>query len=417
MVAIRMTQREAWGRWSGRVGLALLFCVCANMATAAEPVVEVVAGPHDRNGTLVVGALPSRLPLVELVDVNESSRSTIAQRIPGSDEYVWWLEQPLPAGTRRKYRVTEAGRDQRPEVAVEQDENAIVVQVGDRTVLQYNVATVQPPADLDPVYARSGFIHPLMTPAGHVVTAGFPKDHAHQHGIFSAWVRTEFEGRKLDFWNQRDLTGHVRHVSVDRIETGPVFAQFDVTLEHSDRSDPKQPRPVLKETWTVRVYHSKAPFLFDIVSTQTCVADSPLQVNEYHYGGIAFRGTTKWLNQETADFLTSDGHSRVAGNHTRPKWVAATGPFEEGPGTLTVLDHPANFRFPQPVRLHPSKPYFVFTPPFLGPFALPPGQPYVSRYRYFVHDGAPVTADYDRLWRDYGAPPVVQALTGGDAGE
>ncbi|QDU41467.1 hypothetical protein Mal4_58350 [Maioricimonas rarisocia] len=413
MMANLMTKRGCRSLRTGRLVLAWFTCLCgATIAEAAEPApVEIVAGPHDRDDSLVIGRLPSKQRLVGLT-VAKPSEPLVAQRIPDSDQYAWRLQRPLSAGETRQYRVTDLGQIELPDVTIDEDDEAIVVRIGERTVLQYNVATVQPPADLDPVYARSGFIHPLQSPAGRVVTAGFPKDHAHQHGIFSAWVRTEFEGRTLDFWNQRDRTGHVRHLSVDRVETGPVFAQFDVSLEHSDRSDPEQPRPVLKETWTVRVYHSAEPFLFDIVSTQTCIADSPLHVQEYHYGGMAFRGTTQWLDRPDAGFLTSDGHDRQAGNHTRPKWVAASGPVDGAHCTLAVLDHPANFRFPQPVRLHPSKPYFVFTPPSLGAFALSPGQPYVSRYRYVVHDGPPAADDYDRMWTDYGAPLIVRPVAG-----
>ncbi|MFG0334013.1 MAG: PmoA family protein [Maioricimonas sp. JB049] len=414
MVANLMTKHDCRSFHAGRLALAYLACLCgATIAGAAEPhLVELLAGPHDRDGSLMIGRLPSKQQLVGLT-IAKPSEPIVAQRIPDSDEYAWRLERPLPAGQTRQYRVTDLSQVERPHVAIDENDDAIVVRIDGRTVLQYNVATVQPPAGLDPVYARSGFIHPLQSPAGRVVTAGFPKDHAHQHGIFSAWVRTEFEGRQLDFWNQRDRTGHVRHLSVDRVETGPVFAQFDVTLAHSDRSAPEQSRPVLQETWTVRVYHSVEPFLFDIVSTQTCIADSPLQVQKYHYGGMAFRGTSQWLNQPEAGFLTSDRHDRQAGNHTRPKWVAATGAVDGAACTLAVLDHPANFRFPQPVRLHPSKPYFVFTPPFLGAFALSPGQPYVSRYRYVVHDGPPAAEAYDRLWIDYGAPALVRAVADG----
>jgi hypothetical protein len=77
-----------------------------------------------------------------------------------------------------------------------------------------------------------------------------------------------------------------------------------------------------------------------------------------------------------------------------------------------ILDHPGNFRFPQPVRLHPTMPYFCFTPAAQDSFAIIPGTPFISRYRFFVHDGK-LDADLaGRLWRDYSRPPEVRLVTG-----
>jgi hypothetical protein len=71
--------------------------------------------------------------------------------------------------------------------------------------------------------------------------------------------------------------------------------------------------------------------------------------------------------------------------------------------------HSQNFRAPQPVRLHPGKPYFCFAPMILGDFAIEPGKPYVSRYRYYLHTGEPDQAVNERIWNDYADPPQVVA--------
>ncbi len=49
---------------------------------------------------------------------------------------------------------------------------------------------------------------------------------------------------------------------------------------------------------------------------------------------------------------------------------------------VVVMNHPDNFRFPQWVRLHPAMPYFVYAPMVQEPFAIEPGKPYVSKFRY-----------------------------------
>jgi hypothetical protein len=79
-------------------------------------------------------------------------------------------------------------------------------------------------------------------------------------------------------------------------------------------------------------------------------------------------------------------------------------------GTLTgiaVLDHPGNFAAPQPLRLHPSDPFFCYAPSQLGDVRIEPGKPYVSRYRFVVMDGPPDGMELDRLWNDYAHPPKV----------
>jgi hypothetical protein len=77
---------------------------------------------------------------------------------------------------------------------------------------------------------------------------------------------------------------------------------------------------------------------------------------------------------------------------------------------VTVMDHPDNFRFPQPVRLHPDKPYFCFAPMVLGPLSIAPGREYVSRYRYCVHTGRPDQVLAERLWRDFAHPPKARIV-------
>jgi hypothetical protein len=74
------------------------------------------------------------------------------------------------------------------------------------------------------------------------------------------------------------------------------------------------------------------------------------------------------------------------------------------------LGHPDNFRSPQPVRLHPNMPYFSLVPQQLGEFAIEPGKPYVSRFRFVVTDGAPDAAFLEACYRAY-ATPAIPALS------
>ena len=73
-----------------------------------------------------------------------------------------------------------------------------------------------------------------------------------------------------------------------------------------------------------------------------------------------------------------------------------------------MLCHPSNFRFPQPMRIHPTEPFFNFAPSQAGDWEIKPGEEYVSRYRFVVMDGKPDAELLERLWRDYAHPPRVE---------
>ncbi|MBD3258178.1 hypothetical protein GF377_07070 [candidate division GN15 bacterium] len=291
------------------------------------------------------------------------------------------------------------------------DGKRLTLSVGGKPVLSYNHAVIPAPDEIDPVFAKSGFIHPLHTPSGRLVTDDFPPDHAHQNGVFLAWVNATLEGRRVDFWNRAKGLGTVDHAGIVSTVSGPVFGEFQVKLRHRELKAPGGPRPVLEELWTVRVYHVDAPFLIDFRSQQRRLAGEPLVVNEYHYGGMALRGAREWYEQEGSGFLTNAAKSRDDGNHTRARWVIAHGRSDGAPAAVAVLGHPDNFRAPQHVRLHPTKPYFCFAPMVLGPFEIASGEAYVSRYRFAPYDGEPDAELADRLWQDYAEPPSLRILT------
>ena len=264
----------------------------------------------------------------------------------------------------RRYRLLLGGTPLPARVRCVDNGRQLELRVGRRLALRYHHAIAPAPTDIDPVYARSGFIDPVLTPTGRVVTDGFPPEHAHQHGIFFAWVNTLYQDKPIDFWNQKKRQGTVEHATLDDVQNGPVFGSFQATLLHiATQAD--QRSSVLTEQWTVRLYATEDHFLFDVVSVQRAVSE-PLQVSEYHYGGFGIRGHRRWSESASATapdpehpggvhLLTSEGLSRPAGNHTRPNWVSMWGTSDDGQlGGMTVMQHPENFRFPQPVRLHPE---------------------------------------------------------------
>jgi len=425
------------------IGLAAAACYARAVLAAETPsprpasvVLEVFALKHDRYNTPVECPLPEPFRNVSALALTDlGSRKTVdAQVLPGRPPQLAWIVRDcLKAGMSRRFRLAPAAVPPRPGTAAtcRDDGRQLLLAVGAHPVLQYQQALVESPPGLPSIYRRSGQIHPLFDPAGRILSDDFPPDHAHQHGMFFAWVHSNFEGRDLDFWNQNKGTARIDHQRVVSIAGGPVCAEFVVALRWTDLVAPHGPMPVLDETWRVRVYNIAEHFLIDLESRQTCAGDSPLTLPKYHYGGMAFRGNRQWYDAaiekqvsklighagpaELAkvarkyDYLTSDGKTWLDGNATRARWVEIHGLIDGRPSGAVVLGHPRNFRAPQPVRLHPGKPYFCFAPMILGDFAIEPGKPYVSRYRYYVHTGEPDRAVNERIWNDYADPPQVVA--------
>lgn len=385
---------------------------------AAEPeILEFDPSTHPDSSPVRV-AVPTALADVQAFTLTDATTGNQLPVQRDGEELVFLPDQRLAA----RYELKAAAQPHPKMLRLTQDAEKIEIFLGNRPVLRYNIAVVEPPEGIAAHYRRSGYIHPLYSPEGAVLTGDLAPDHAHQHGIFFAWVNTTFRGEKVDFWNQADETGRVEHVAVLDTVSGPAFARFRVQLRHSDIRQPEQPVAVLDEEWTVTVYAQDEPFLLDLTSRQVCVADSPLHLNQYHYGGMAFRGSNDWVlpHEETApdsvltigpgqqQTLTSEGKGRIEGNHSRPQWVDMSGVVLGKTGGVALLQHPGDFRFPQFTRIHPSMPYFCFPPVVEQAYDLLPGQPYTSSYRIVSHSGRPEATELDRLWEAYAQPAAAK---------
>ncbi len=83
--------------------------------------------------------------------------------------------------------------------SVRETDSSITVSIGDRSILTYHKADVPPPEGVDPIFTRSGLIHPVHSPSGAVVTGIHPDDHYHHLGLWHAWVECEVEERMSTF--------------------------------------------------------------------------------------------------------------------------------------------------------------------------------------------------------------------------
>ncbi len=297
------------------------------------------------------------------------------------------------------------GRD----LLLTETDDVIRVTLGDKPVLEY-VKTEKPvPDGIELHYRRSGYIHPVYTPTGQEMTGDFPADHAHQHALFFAWTKAGYDGKKVDFWNQAADLGRIEFRKVVNLKREKKQVSFSVKHAFTVKSGDKT-IDVLHEIWTVTVHQTPEDhFLFDIESVQQCASDKPLNLPQYRYGGMAFRGNIQWLKEKEDHsinpgdvvYLTSEGKDRWEGNHTRPTWVAFSGKIDGQDVSAAIFGSPKNFRAPQSVRIHPNKPYFCFAPMVDGPFKIEPGKEYTSKYRYLITSKAADVKLIEKQWSEY----------------
>jgi hypothetical protein len=392
--------------------IALLVAALAVPAAAQDAVVIVATAPKpSARGTPVEAALPADSDPSrpwKLTRVQDGKEVPV-QVLPGKpSSAVWLLEEDLAAGAKREYRLQAAAPSPFPAVECRDVEGRhLLVRAGGKDVLRYNHATVQPPPGVADLFARSGYLHPVWTPGGRVITNDFPAKHLHHHGIWFAWTSAEFEGRKSDFWNSKEKQGKIECVKVEETFSGPVFAGFRARHRFVNLNGPDGPRPALDETWEVRVYALSDAFLFDLRSAQTCATKVPLSIKKYYYGGLGFRGSGQWEGKEGVSFLTSEGKGRTDGNATTGRWCVLKAPVDGQVASIGFLGHPSNFRAPQGMRLHPDEPFFNWAPSQGGDFQIEPAQTYVSRYRFLVRDGPLTAEEMDRAWNGYADPPAA----------
>lgn len=282
------------------------------------------------------------------------------------------------------------------DVTLSESDGQILGAIDGQHVFSYHMTTVGPAGAKDDAYARSGFVHPLKTLSGVTVTDDFPPDHLHQNGLFATWVNVTFEGHRTDFWNNGKNKGTFRHTKLLGMQSGDEAAEFVVEIEHVDETSPNGAKVALIEKRSYRLSTIGSYVVVDVHGIQKCATDSPVIINEYHYGGPALRGARHWSPSDRVDFVNEQGENRIDGNHTKTKWFQLFGPATSESDTtasVTLITHPQNFRYPEPARLHPKMPYGVFSPCVEGEFRIEPGKPLAMRYRYVAADGKPGAAE------------------------
>lgn len=411
----------------------LLFLLAASTSVYAQSAVvaslTVHAGPHDRIDVPVVADLTGvplhqAMSVLQLIETTSgSARPVTAQLRSGSpDQLAWILDGTMPANTTRTFELhavagSAAPAGQQRVIALDDGDNVHLTFDG-RPILSYRYTPMPVPEGVREIFSLSGFIHPLHSPQGEVLTRIQPPDHWHHYGIWNPWTQTEFEGDTVDFWNVGSGQGRVRSAGVLSRASGEVFGGFRAVHEHVAGNPRRGEKVALNEMWEVTAWAEPAgdAWIVDFSSTLSPASDSPLKILAYRYQGFSIRATEKW-HDANSRLLTSEGMDKSNGNGTRARWIDVNGEagVPAGRSGILFLSNPGNYNHPEQLRIWPTgqnrgvENVFVnFNPAQEQEWLLEPGQTYGLKYRMYIYDGEMTPQRAERIWRDYAAPPRVE---------
>ena len=290
-------------------------------------------------------------------------------------------------------------------------DSVLTISSGKQKLLTYQFKTVYPPKGIDTAYKRSGFIHPLYTPHGQILTAIQPPDHYHHYGIWNPWTHTFFEGDTVDFWNLKDRKGTVRFVKFTSQYSGPKHAEYTALHQHVVFKKDGTEKVALNESQTVKVYDpgdNKDHYIVDITSKMSCASQSPLLIVAYRYGGLGWRATEYW-DKNNSEMLTSEGKTRDSTDNTKARWIIVYGALPgNNEGGLVMLSHPSNYNHPEPLRIWDEKAnggrgdvFANFAPTKDRDWLLEPGKTYVLKYRLIVFNGKFDKVKAEAAWQSF----------------
>lgn len=354
--------------------------------------------------------------LLELVELSNGKRMPIAYQIhrDGGRRLYWMV---APGHSSAKQRTYEIHHKQHAapgaSLTVAMDERAIYVRKKGRDLWQYNHAVVQPPAGVNPAYARSGFVHPMWSPTGKSLTRIQPPDHYHHYGLWNPWTRAEFRGQTIDFWNLADEQGTVRYANtISRIQ-GPVFAGYEVLHEHVVLKDQPEPLVAMVEKQGTRIYALDAEddvYLADISISLNTATNDPVILKEYRYGSLGWRATEKW-DRYNSEIITSEGKTRKDADGTLATWCIVQGAIDEDYAAVIMMSSPTNYNHPEPLRIWPETMYdrgdmyANFAPTKNMDWTIAPGKMNVLNYRFLVSAKKLSAEQAERAWRNFANPP------------
>ena len=289
-------------------------------------------------------------------------------------------------------------------------------------ILNYRFATTYPPKGIDTIYKRSGFIHPLWSPGGEVLSRIQPPDHYHHYGIWGPWTKTHIGKREVDFWNLVKGQGTVKFGGFLSEVEGNIYSGFKVLQQHIDYGATGEDQIAMNEILDIRVWNinpEQKVWVIDYTTSLNSPLKEGIMLDAYRYGGgIGFRATEKW-HKDNCTVLTSDNKTRIDADGSFARWCIVEGKSKtkQKRSGILFLSHPSNRMHPEPMRVWPVNAnggrgdmYFEFVPIRHNNWKLEPKQNYTLKYRMIVFDGEMDAKKAEKYWNSFATLPKVKFI-------
>ena len=342
------------------------------------------------------GAIAARPgQVVGLTD--EHGREVRAQVEPaglGGDQIELVLVRPVGLGKTLRVGKVVSPEIVGPYAASREDDRTVTLGDGPKPIAVYHSGIRELPAK--PAFNRANFFHPLVTPAGVMVTDDAPPDHLHHRGLFLSFTEVTWsgDGRRLkgNFWHG-DPAAKVAPGKVHYTHGGPVCAALAVSHDFTIGA-----QAVLRQDVIARSAR---------VSGRVNVLDVEYRITPLHgdvvlgpnfYSCLQLRGAAVF-NRPDLVFSYDDGkpHRDVDHRNDPPheepplaRWIDETGLVQAQPVGATVAIDPSTAKS----RLCYSRGVKGLNLDFLydAPTTLKAGQTLRARYQVYIHDGTAAEA-------------------------
>jgi hypothetical protein len=346
-----------------------------------------------------------------------------SQLEPGHSARLWFVLKGISGKDSERQFVLKLEENEpvnQEMVSLKKDHKDLSLLVNEKPVLNYRFATTYPPDGVSPLYKRSGFIHPLWSPGGKVLTRIQAPDHYHHYGIWGPWTKTHIDDRQVDFWNLASGQGTVKFAGFLSEEEGAVYSGFKALQQHIDFGALGEDQIAMNEILDVRVWNAgEGVWIVDYTTSLNSPLKNGIMLDAYRYGGgIGWRATETW-HKDNCTVLTSDNKTRVDADGSYARWCLVEGESEvaEGRSGILFLSHPSNRMHPEPMRVWPMDAnggrgdmYFEFVPIRHDDWKLEPKQNYTLKYRMIIFDGKLDAGTAEKYWNSFASNPVVEFL-------
>lgn len=387
---------------------------------------QVDAGSFDRiDCPISLQIFPSQLDInsseIQLIEYSKKSKIILPSQFDKENNQLWFiLDGFTPKNTLRKFAIIKKNKKSKfQRIEIQKKDGGLQLSYKKDPILNYQYEMTLPPDGVDKKYKKSGFIHPVWSPGGEVLTRIQPPDHYHHYGIWGPWTKTHIGDRQVDFWNLGEGQGTVLFKNFLNETQGDVFSGFIALQEHIDFGASEDNKVALEEELEIKIWNSgssKKTWLIDYRTTIKSKLESGILFDAYRYGGgIGFRATEKW-HKENSTVLTSENKDRITADGSSAKWVIIEGESKtkEGRSGILFMGLPTNRQFPEPMRVWPINSnggrgdmFFEFCPIRHKEWKIESREEYSLNYRMLIFDGTLTAEEAEIFWQGFADPPIT----------